>query len=93
MGQPPIEVRVRARDDRVEASVTDAGPGMPPEVVAKVFDRFYRADPGRTRDHGGTGLGLAIVKSLVEAHGGEVTCTSAPGRGTTFAISLPLAPS
>lgn len=89
----PIEVRVRARDDRVEASVTDAGPGMPPEVVAKVFDRFYRADPGRTRDHGGTGLGLAIVKSLVEAHGGEVTCTSAPGRGTTFAISLPLAPS
>lgn len=86
----PIEVAVRARDHHVDLSVRDAGPGMTPEVVAKVFDRFYRADPSRTRAHGGSGLGLAIVKSLTEAHGGTVTCTSDPGSGTTFTVSLPL---
>jgi signal transduction histidine kinase len=65
---------------------------MRPEVVTKVFDRFYRADPARTRDHGGTGLGLAIVKSLTEAHGGRVTCASTVEDGTTFVVTLPLAP-
>lgn len=87
----PIEVAVRARDRHVDLSVHDSGPGMPSDVQAKVFDRFYRADPSRTRDHGGSGLGLAIVKSLTEAHGGTVTCTSSPGSGTTFTVSLPLA--
>jgi two-component system, OmpR family, sensor kinase len=82
----------RAREHHVDVSVRDAGPGMQPDVVAKVFDRFYRADPARTRDHGGTGLGLAIVKSLTEAHGGTVTCTSTVKRGTSFVITLPLAP-
>lgn len=86
----PIEVAVRTLDRHVELSVRDAGPGMTPEVVAKVFDRFYRADPSRTRAHGGSGLGLAIVKSLTEAHGGAVTCTSDPETGTTFTVSLPL---
>jgi len=71
--------------------VHDAGPGMEPEVQAKVFDRFYRSDPARTRRHGGSGLGLAIVKSLTEAHGGTVTCTSSPTAGSTFTVSLPLA--
>lgn len=88
----PIEVAVRARDRHVEVSVRDAGPGMPPEVMAKVFDRFYRVDAARTRAHGGTGLGLAIVKSLTEAHGGTVSCTSTVARGSTFVITLPLAP-
>lgn len=87
----PIEVDVRTRDDRVVVSVRDSGPGMPPEVLTKVFDRFYRADPGRTRSHGGSGLGLAIVRSLTEAHGGTVTCASTPGQGSTFRLSLPLA--
>lgn len=87
----PIEVGVRTRGDQVEVSVRDAGPGMTPEVLAKVFDRFYRADPGRTRSHGGSGLGLAIVKSLTEAHGGTVTCSSDPATGSTFVVSLPLA--
>ena len=85
-----VQVRVRALGNQVEFSVRDNGPGMPSDVVAKVFDRFYRADPGRTRDHGGTGLGLAIVKSLTEAHGGTVTCTSAPAAGTTVRVVLPL---
>lgn len=89
----PIEVAVRARNDRVDVSVSDSGPGMAPDVQAKVFDRFYRADPSRTRDHGGSGLGLAIVKSLTEAHGGTVTCTSDPATGTTFTVRFPLAAS
>jgi two-component system OmpR family sensor kinase len=87
----PIAVSVQARDHQVEVSVRDAGPGMPPDVLGKVFDRFYRADPARTRDHGGTGLGLAIVKSLTEAHGGTVTCSSTVSQGSTFVITLPLA--
>ena len=88
----PIEVTVQARGTQVEVSVRDAGPGMTPEVMAKVFDRFYRVDPARTRDHGGTGLGLAIVKSLTEAHGGTARCASTVRGGTTFTIIVPLAP-
>lgn len=64
---------------------------MQPEALAKAFDRFYRADPGRSRDHGGSGLGLAIVKSLTEAHLGTVTCTSDVVGGTIFTVRLPLA--
>lgn len=87
-----IDVDVRTSNSHVEVSVHDTGPGIPSTIGDKVFDRFYRADPARTRDHGGTGLGLSIVKSLTEAHGGTVTCTSAAQHGTTFTIHLPLAP-
>ena len=86
-----IEVRVAVRSATVELSVSDTGPGMSPDVLDKVFDRFYRADPSRTRDHGGTGLGLAIVTSLVEAHGGTVTCTSTVVGATIFTVELPVA--
>jgi signal transduction histidine kinase len=54
-----------------------------------VFERFYRGDPSRSRDHGGAGLGLAIVAAIVEAHGGEVAVESTPGAGTTFRVTLP----
>jgi two-component system OmpR family sensor kinase len=64
---------------------------MPDEVAAHVFERFYRADKVRTRSEGGTGLGLAIVDSIVRAHGGSVTVSSAEGEGAEFVISLPLA--
>jgi two-component system OmpR family sensor kinase len=84
----PVSVSVATREDLVELSVADAGPGMPPEVVPRVFDRFYRADLGRAREQGGTGLGLAIVRSLVEAHEGSVTCESSAD-GTTFRVCLP----
>lgn len=87
-----VALAVATRTDCVELSVTDAGPGMPEEVVRHVFDRFYRADAGRARTHGGTGLGLAIVKSLVEFHGGVVICRSSIPEGTRFVVRLPRRP-
>jgi two-component system OmpR family sensor kinase len=95
----PVEVHVRSGvlgPDRpvpaVVLEVADHGPGMPPEQAQRVFERFYRADQARTRQTGGTGLGLAIVSALVSAHGGTVAVDTAPGRGATFRIALPLAP-
>lgn len=70
-------------------NVSDTGPGIAPEDLPHVFDRFYRADKSRSRASGGSGIGLAIVKQLVEAHGGQVGVTSQVGRGTTFTITLP----
>lgn len=72
--------------------VADHGPGMPAEAAARAFERFYRADPSRSRHRGGSGLGLSIVQSIVEAHGGRVELTSAVDAGTSVTIRLPLAP-
>jgi signal transduction histidine kinase len=72
-------------------SVRDTGIGIDEEAVTRVFDRFYRADEARNRDSGGAGLGLAIARQLVEEHGGRITVESAPGRGSTFTVRLPLA--
>ncbi len=72
--------------------ITDEGPGIPSEHQPYVFDRFYRVDQARTREWGGTGLGLAITRWAVEAHGGDIDLTSKHGTGTTFHVSLPLAP-
>jgi two-component system sensor histidine kinase VicK len=71
-------------------AVADAGPGIPEEEQALVFERFYQVGPGRTRTRGGTGLGLAIAKSIIDAHAGEIGIESAPGKGTTMTIRLPL---
>jgi signal transduction histidine kinase len=71
------------------AAVTDEGPGVPEEHHEAVFERFWRADPARSRAEGGTGLGLAIVKETVEAHGGRVSLFSTPGSGATFVVWLP----
>jgi two-component system OmpR family sensor kinase len=68
--------------------VRDEGQGIDPEHLPHLFDRFYRADAGRSRDSGGTGLGLAIAAALVQAHGGRIEVTSIPGRGTTFRVVL-----
>jgi two-component system, OmpR family, sensor kinase len=70
--------------------VADQGPGLTPEQVERVFERFYRTDTSRTRRTGGSGLGLAIVASLVAAHGGTASVRSSPGAGATFRITLPL---
>ncbi|WP_312845781.1 MULTISPECIES: HAMP domain-containing sensor histidine kinase [unclassified Microbispora] len=87
----PITVRVGSSDGAAFIEVADKGPGLTPEQAARVFERFYRADPSRTRPAGGSGLGLAIVESLVKAHGGEVGVESAPGAGAAFRVTLPLA--
>jgi two-component system OmpR family sensor kinase len=73
--------------------VADEGPGLTPEVAAKVFEPFYRADKSRARQSGGAGLGLAIVAAIVEAHGGSVALRTQPGKGATFSVRLPLASS
>jgi two-component system OmpR family sensor kinase len=75
----------------VRLEVTDAGPGLPEADAARVFERFFRADPARSRDEGGTGLGLAIVAALVAGHGGTVRLESSPGAGATFIVELPVA--
>ena len=75
----------------VEISVRDDGPGIPPEALSRVFERFYRVDKARSREQGGTGLGLAIVKNVVQAHGGDVRVESVAGRGTEFFLTLPAA--
>jgi two-component system phosphate regulon sensor histidine kinase PhoR len=73
---------------QVEISVQDDGPGIPPEALERVFERFYRVDKARSREQGGTGLGLAIVKHLVQSHGGRVWATSAQGHGAIFYFTL-----
>lgn len=76
----------------VVVEVADRGPGMPPEVTGRAFERFFRADPSRSRHRGGSGLGLSIVQACVEAHGGEVRLDSRPDVGTTVRVRLPVAP-
>ncbi len=76
----------------VDLTVKDTGAGIPPEHLPRIFERFYRADSGRSREAGGTGLGLAIVKHLVEAHGGSVRADSVVGVGTTIRIFFPAGP-
>jgi signal transduction histidine kinase len=76
----------------VMLTVRDRGPGIAAEHLPHVFERFYRADPSRTRDTGGSGLGLAIVEQLVSAHGGSVTADNAPDGGAVFRVSLPASP-
>jgi two-component system phosphate regulon sensor histidine kinase PhoR len=78
-----------AKDDgQVEVFVQDDGPGIAPEALERVFERFYRVDKARSREQGGTGLGLAIVKHIIQSHGGRVWATSELGRGTTFYFTL-----
>ncbi|MGH2596569.1 MAG: sensor histidine kinase [Actinomycetota bacterium] len=85
-----IELAVERKGPMAVLSVRDTGAGIPPGDLERIFDRFARADPGRSRHTGGFGLGLPIVKTIVDAHGGEVRVTSAIGAGTTFEILLPL---
>ncbi|HMA09840.1 MAG TPA: phosphate regulon sensor histidine kinase PhoR, partial [Ramlibacter sp.] len=85
-----IEVQWRAlADGRGELSVRDSGPGIAPEHLSRLTERFYRVDRSRSRETGGTGLGLAIVKHVVQRHGAELVIDSTPGLGSTFAIRFP----
>jgi two-component system OmpR family sensor kinase len=87
----PVRVHVAQENGEVVLSVTDEGPGLPPDVAPRVFERFYRGDPARSRGTGGAGLGLSIVSAIVQAHGGMVTAASVNGSGTTFEVRLPAA--
>ena len=87
-----IELRAWRRDGTARVEVTDHGDGMPADVAARAFERFYRADPSRSRHRGGSGLGLSIVEAVVGAHGGTVALDTAPGAGTTVTIEVPLDP-
>ena len=80
----------KAGDGGAEISVTDQGIGIPERDLERIFERFYRVDPARSRATGGTGLGLAIVKHVTAAHGGRVTVRSVEGSGSTFTLWLPL---
>jgi two-component system phosphate regulon sensor histidine kinase PhoR len=77
------------RDGEIVVEVRDRGPGIAPEHLSRLFERFYRVDKARSRSLGGTGLGLAIVKHIAMAHGGRVAVESRPGKGSTFSILLP----
>ncbi|MET7400322.1 ATP-binding protein [Dactylosporangium sp. NPDC005572] len=88
-----VTVRLSRRPGQAVVEVTDTGPGLGPDEAQRVFERFYRADPARTRtsEKTGTGLGLAIVAAIVTAHAGTAEVESDPGRATTFRVLLPAA--
>jgi two-component system sensor histidine kinase VicK len=83
-----VTVRAMRQNGACEVWVEDEGPGIPAKDLARVFERFYRVDPARSRDDGGTGIGLAIAKSVVEAHGGVIWAETREG-GATFRFVLP----
>src|SRR5580658_3727553 len=86
-----VQVQVRRRDaDTAAVTVTDQGIGIPEHELERIFERFYRVDPARSRATGGTGLGLAIVKHVMAAHNGRVTVRSVEGSGSTFTLFIPL---
>lgn len=84
-----IDVELGAKDDAVFLEVRDTGIGIPARDLPRIFERFYRVDPARSRQTGGTGLGLSIAKHVVEQHGGQIAATSELGEGSTFRVVLP----
>ncbi len=86
-----VRLRVEASDALITLEVSDTGPGIDSEHLARIFERFYRIDRARSRESGGTGLGLALVKHVVERSGGTVAVSSAVGEGTTFTLRFPRA--
>ncbi|MGW0431383.1 sensor histidine kinase [Micromonospora sp. NPDC003197] len=87
-----VAVVTRSDGEHIEIAVTDQGPGIAPDDVERIFERFYRADQARSRTTGGTGLGLAIVKHIATNHGGRVEVSSTLGGGSTFTLRLPARP-
>jgi two-component system sensor histidine kinase SenX3 len=85
-----VSVTTQSQDDIVEISVADQGIGISEDELERIFERFYRVDPARSRETGGTGLGLSIVKHVTSKHGGEVKVWSSPNVGSTFALRLPI---
>ena len=86
-----VTLRTRLENSHAVLTVTDTGPGIAPEHLPRIFDRFYRADDSRNRRTGGAGLGLAICKAIADAHGGTLDAASPPGQGCTFTLRIPTA--
>ena len=86
-GGGSVTVELTSDDSRVVLSVADTGIGMSPETASRIFERFYRAD--ESRHEPGFGLGLSLVKAIVDSYGGDIRCTSVPGKGSTFTVELP----
>ncbi|HXJ64351.1 MAG TPA: HAMP domain-containing sensor histidine kinase [Actinomycetota bacterium] len=86
----PVDIRLRATNGTATLEVSDDGPGMTAEEQERVFERFYRGDPSRSRESGGTGLGLSIAAAIIQAHGGTIGVRNTDGDGATFRITLPL---
>lgn len=84
-----VGIGVECREDLVEFTVTDQGVGIPEKDLERIFERFYRVDPARSRETGGTGLGLSIVKHVAGNHGGDISVWSLEGQGSTFTLRLP----
>jgi two-component system sensor histidine kinase SenX3 len=84
-----VAIVLTSKDKLVEISVTDQGIGIPEKEIERIFERFYRVDPARSRATGGTGLGLSIVKHVATNHGGDISVWSNEGSGSTFTIRLP----
>jgi two-component system sensor histidine kinase SenX3 len=85
-----ISVQLRKNEDIGEITIKDQGIGISESDLERIFERFYRVDPARSRETGGTGLGLSIVKHIITNHGGEISVWSTPGAGSTFTLQLPL---
>ncbi|HEY3293304.1 MAG TPA: ATP-binding protein [Candidatus Nanopelagicaceae bacterium] len=85
-----VAVALRKQDNLAEISISDQGVGIPEKDIERIFERFYRVDPARSRATGGTGLGLSIVKHVVNNHGGDISVWSVEDAGSTFTIRLPL---
>lgn len=86
-----VAIEVTRGTGVVEVAVKDSGPGIPPEHLPHIFERFYRVDKARSRSEGGVGLGLAIAKHIAQLHGGDIRVASTPGKGSVFTVSLPTA--
>jgi two-component system sensor histidine kinase SenX3 len=84
-----VSITEKCENNLIEIAVTDQGIGIPKKDLERIFERFYRVDPARSRQTGGTGLGLSIVKHIVTNHGGDVAVWSAEDAGSTFTIRLP----
>ena len=87
-----VSITTRLEDEILNILVADQGIGIPQSDIERIFERFYRVDPARSRQTGGTGLGLSIVKHIITKHGGEVAVWSVEGVGSTFSIRLPIVP-
>jgi two-component system phosphate regulon sensor histidine kinase PhoR len=85
-----VQVRLKSSKNQIQVEVKDDGPGIPPEDLKRIFERFYRVEKSRSKGKGGTGLGLAIVKHILEGHKSKISVSSTLGKGSIFSFDLPL---